>query len=35
VQTLSPGVYIAMNGRCHPWNKVRKNRGLGVFERLE
>jgi L-asparaginase len=32
VQTLSPGVYIAMNGRCFNWNKVRKNRQTGVFE---
>jgi L-asparaginase len=26
------GVYIAMNARVHPWQTVRKNRGLGVFE---
>lgn len=32
VQTLPPGVYIAMNGRCFPWNNVRKNRDKGVFE---
>ncbi len=32
VQTLPPGVYIAMNGRCFPWNGVRKNREKGVFE---
>jgi L-asparaginase len=32
VQTLAPGVYVAMNGRCFPWNSVRKNRQLGVFE---
>ncbi len=32
VQTLPPGVYIAMNGRVFPWNGVRKNRRLGVFE---
>ena len=31
-QLLSPGVYIAMNGRCFPWNAVKKNRALGVFE---
>ena len=31
VQTLAPGVYLAMNGRCSAWNKVRKNRKLGVF----
>jgi L-asparaginase len=34
VQTLAPGVYVAMNGRCFPWNGVRKNRKEGVFESL-
>jgi L-asparaginase len=32
VQTLQPGVYVAMNGRCFAWDHVRKNRDLGVFE---
>ncbi len=32
VQVLPPGVYIAMNGRCFPWNGVRKNREGGIFE---
>ncbi|MCX6543954.1 MAG: asparaginase domain-containing protein [Acidobacteria bacterium] len=32
VQTLPPGVYVAMNGRCFPWDRVRKNRKTGVFE---
>jgi len=32
VQTLEPGVYVAMNGRCFRWDAVRKNRDLGVFE---
>jgi L-asparaginase len=32
VQALAPGVYIAMNGRCFEWNRVRKNRETGVFE---
>jgi L-asparaginase len=32
VQVLPPGVYIAMNGRCFEWNRVRKNRDSGVFE---
>jgi L-asparaginase len=32
VQVLPPGVYLAMNGRCFPWDQVRKNRELGVFE---
>lgn len=31
-QTLPRGVYIAMNGRYFPWNKVRKNRKTGRFE---
>jgi L-asparaginase len=35
VQTLPPGVYVAMNGRCFPWRSVRKNRELGVFESTE
>ncbi len=34
VQVLPPGVSIAMNGRCFPWNRVRKNKSLGVFEEL-
>ena len=32
VQTLSPGVYVAMNGCCFHWDTVRKNRERGVFE---
>src|SRR5712671_2055266 len=32
VQVLPPGVYIAMNGRCFEWDRVRKNRETGVFE---
>jgi len=32
VQVLPAGVYIAMNGRCYPWDKVRKNRSTGFFE---
>jgi L-asparaginase len=32
VQTLPAGVYISMNGRYFRWNKVHKNRELGVFE---
>lgn len=34
VQTLPPGVYIAMNGRWFPWDAVRKNRERGIFEAL-
>lgn len=32
VQLLPAGVYVAMNGRIFPWNAVRKNKTLGVFE---
>ena len=32
VQTLTPGVYLAMNGRCFEWDRVHKNRETGVFE---
>ncbi len=32
VQTLPPGVYVAMNGRVFGWNAVRKNRDKGIFE---
>ena len=33
-QTLPPGVYVAMNGRCFHWDNVRKNRQTGEFEEL-
>ena len=32
VQLLPPGVYISMNSRIFPWNRVRKNREEGLFE---
>src|SRR5881394_1109557 len=32
VQTLPPGVYIAMNGRYFSWDAVKKNRETGYFE---
>jgi L-asparaginase len=32
VQTLPPGVYIAMNGQVFRWDRVRKNKEKGVFE---
>ena len=35
VQTLSPGVYVAMNGRYFNWDNVRKNKQTGVFEELK
>ncbi len=34
VQTLPKGVYVAMNGRWFPWDDVRKNKELGVFEAI-
>lgn len=34
VQVLPPGVYLAMNGQCFPWDRVRKNRESGYFEQL-
>jgi L-asparaginase len=34
VQTLQPGVYVAMNGRYFNAENVRKNRESGVFEEL-
>jgi len=34
VQVLPPGVYIAMNGRCFQWDRVRKNKETGVFEAI-
>ena len=33
-QVLPAGVYVAMNGRWFAWDDVRKNRELGVFERV-
>jgi L-asparaginase len=33
-QTLPAGVYIAMNGKCFPWDRVRKNRERGTFEEI-
>jgi L-asparaginase len=32
MQLLPAGVYVAMNGRVFPWDRVRKNREVGVFE---
>ena len=34
VQTLAPGVYVAMNGRYFNATNVRKNKETGVFEEL-
>ena len=32
VQSLPPGVYVAMNGRYFNWDNVRKNKKTGEFE---
>jgi L-asparaginase len=34
VQSLSPGVYVAMNGKCFNAGNVRKNKLTGEFEAL-
>ena len=33
-QVLPSGVYIAMNGRHFPWDRVRKNKEAGIFEEI-
>jgi len=35
VQTLTHGVYVAMNGRYFNWDNVRKNKLTGRFEELK
>jgi L-asparaginase len=35
VQSLSPGVYVAMNGKCFNWDNVRKNKKTGEFEEVD
>lgn len=35
VQTLPPGIYVAMNGRYFNWDNVRKNKQTGRFEELK
>jgi L-asparaginase len=35
VQTLSPGVYVVMNGRYFNANNVRKNKETGEFEEIQ
>ena len=34
VQVLPAGIYLAMNGKCFPWDRVRKNRERGEFEEI-
>lgn len=31
---LATGTYVAMNATVHSWNNVRKNKKLGVFEKV-
>lgn len=33
-QTLGPGVYVVMNGKFFPYDNVRKNKALGIFEEI-
>jgi L-asparaginase len=35
VQSLPPGIYVAMNGKCFTWDNVRKNKKTGEFEEME
>lgn len=35
LQTLSPGVYVAMNGRYYHWDNVQKNKKTGFFEEIK
>ncbi|HEX4849915.1 MAG TPA: asparaginase domain-containing protein [Puia sp.] len=34
VQSLSPGIYVAMNGRYFNWDNFRKNKSSGIFEEV-
>lgn len=33
LQLLDKGIYLCMNGRCHPAGKVQKNLSKGMFEK--
>ena len=33
-QILEPGIYITMNGQYFHYDNVRKNKKLGIFERI-
>ena len=35
VQCLEKGIYVVMNGRCFPWNNVKKNYSTGFFESIQ
>jgi L-asparaginase len=34
VKTLACGTYVAMNANIYPWNNVRKNHDIGIFEKV-
>ncbi len=34
VQLLPKGVYVSMNGKVFNWDNVKKNKELGIFEKL-
>jgi len=31
VQVLPPGIYVSMNGKCFPWDRVKKDKRIGEF----
>ena len=35
VQILEPCIYVTMNGRYFHWDNVKKNKKLGIFERIK
>ena len=35
VQVLETGIYITMNGRYFLWDNVRKNKKIGIFEKIK
>ena len=35
VQVLEAGIYVTMNGRYFLWDNVRKNKKLGIFEKIK
>ena len=35
IKVIDPGVYITMNGRYFKWDNVKKNKELGIFERIK
>ena len=35
IQVIDPGVYITMNGRYFQWDNVKKNKKIGIFERIK